>query len=109
MQIQCEKISSYGMKFYIEQDNTEIARVYLYILNNDLHKEPFGFMEDVFVDESLRGKGIGSLLVKKIIEEAKKLDCYKLICTSRHSKPRVHELYEKSGFQNHGLEFRIDF
>jgi GNAT superfamily N-acetyltransferase len=109
MQIQCEKISSYGMKFYIEQDNTEIARAYLYILNNDLHKEPFAFMENVFVDDSLRGKGIGSLLVKKIIEGAKSMGCYKLICTSRHSKLKVHELYEKLGFKNHGLEFRIDF
>ncbi len=65
-------------------------------------------MEDVFVDKKLRGQGIGTILVKKIIAEAKKNKCYKLIATSRHKRPRVHAFYEKLGFKNHGLEFRVD-
>ena len=44
-----------------------------------------------------------------LIEEAKNQGCYKLICTSRNSKPRVHSLYEKIGFKDWGKEFRIDF
>ena len=98
-EIKQKEISATGIKFYVEEDYKEVARAYLYLMNNDLHDESFGFMEDVFVDESLRGQGIGSKLVTKLIEEAKNQGCYKLICTSRNSKPRVHSLYEKIGFR----------
>lgn len=108
MEIEIKKINAKGIKFYIKEGNKEIARAYLYLLTNDLHKEPFGLMEDVFVDESLRGQGIGTKLVEELIKEAKKR-CYKLICTSRYQKPEVHRLYERLGFKDHGKEFRIDF
>lgn len=98
-----------GIKFYAEENGKEIARATLYVMTNDLHEEPFGLMEDVLVSEELRGQGIGTKLVKRIIEEAKNQNCYKLIATSRHSREKVHELYERLGFENHGLEFRIDF
>ncbi len=109
MDIQKENKNASGIKFYIKQDGREVGRAYLYILFNDLHQRPFGLMEDVFIDESLRGQGMGTELVKKIIEEAGRQNCYKLICTSRYSKPKVHKLYESLGFKEHGKEFRIDF
>ncbi len=109
MEVQKAEILAKGRKLFIEEDRKEIARAYLYILKNDLHEQPFGFMEDVFIDEEYRGRGIGSKLVRAVIEEARNSGCYKLICTSRHEKPDVHSLYEKLGFKNHGLEFRIDF
>lgn len=74
-----------------------------------MHELPFGFMEDVFIDESQRGQGLGSKLVEIVIEGARKRGCYKLICTSRYVKPKVHELYERLGFRDHGKEFRMDF
>ncbi len=110
MTISVQDLSGYhGIRLSSHRDGKEIARVYLYILRNDLHEEPFGFMEDVHVEESLRGQGAGSELVQRLIEEARVRGCYKLICTSRHEKPKVHELYTRLGFKNHGLEFRIDF
>lgn len=109
MQIQKKEISAIGIKFFITENNKEIARAYLYTLPNDLHKRPFGFIEDVYVDESTRGKGLGSKLLEHIITEAKRLNCYKLICTTRYEKERVHSFYKKFGFKDHGKEFRIDF
>ncbi|MFA5076624.1 MAG: GNAT family N-acetyltransferase [Patescibacteria group bacterium] len=109
MEIQQQKITAEGVKFFIEADGKEVGRAHLYIMKNALHPEPFGLMEDVFVDESLRGQGMGTELVKQLIAKAKELGCYKLVATSRHSRPKVHELYERLGFKNHGSEFRIDF
>lgn len=86
-----------------------VGRAYLYVLHNQLHDEPFGFMEDVFVEESQRGKGVGEALVKRVIAEAKIRGCYKLVATSRYSRDRVHALYLRLGFTDHGKEFRIDF
>lgn len=108
MHIQSQKTYGPGIKFYVMKECEEVGRVHLYILKNDLHDQPFGFMEDVFVDETQRGKGIGSELVKKVIEEARNKGCYKLICTSRYSNEKVHELYKKFGFKDHGMEFRMN-
>lgn len=102
-------ITASGIKLTVEEEKREIGRAYLYILPNSLHQAPLGLMEDVFVSEASRGKGIGTELVRKIIVEAKARGCYKLICTSRHNKPEVHDLYLSLGFKDHGKEFRIDF
>jgi len=104
-----QKISAKGIKFSIKKNNKEVARAYLYLMENDLHKQPFGLMEDVFIGESLRRKGYGTKIVKEIIKEAKKQNCYKLIATSRYPRDKVHKLYKKLGFQDWGKEFRINF
>lgn len=109
MDIKQKKISAYGIKFYVEKDGQEVGRAYLYVMNNDLHKEPFGLMEDVYIDESLRGQGMGTDLVETLVAEAKKVGCYKLIATSRYQRERVHQLYSRLGFKDHGKEFRLDF
>jgi GNAT superfamily N-acetyltransferase len=92
-----------------EDKGRERAHAYLYFIQNDLTRERYGFMEDVFVDESLRGQGIGTKLIKKIIKLAKENGCYKLIGTSRYERKKVHALYERLGFKDWGKEFRIDF
>jgi len=101
-------VMAIGIRFSIEDCGVEIARGRLYILNNDLHGEPFGLVEDLFVDENRRSSGYGSKIVKKMIEEARKLRCYKIIATSRKSREYAHRFYEKNGFENYGYEFRFN-
>ena len=98
-----------GIRICVTDNGTEVGRAYIYLMYNDLHEQPFGLMEDVYVDESYRGKGVGSKLIKQVIELAKEANCYKLIATSRISRPKVHQLYERLGFNQHGVEFRLDF
>src|SRR3989344_7908217 len=99
---------SYATKFEALEKGEILGRAYLYIMFNDLHKEPFGFLEDVFVEEKNRGEGIGTKLINAVIAEAKKQKCYKIICTSRYTSAKVHDLYMKLGFKDHGKEFRIN-
>ena len=99
---------SYAIKVSAEEGGIVLGSAYLYIMFNDLHKEPFGFLENVFVEEEHRGKGIGSELVNTAISEAKKQNCYKIICTSRYESSKVHSLYEKLGFKDYGKEFRMN-
>lgn len=103
------KKTAYAIRLSLRKDTKEIARAYLYILRNDLHKEPFGFLEDVFVEERFRKQGIGTALVKTAMSEAKKRKCYKLLGTSRASRREVHRFYTRLGFKKRGFEFRIDF
>ena len=84
-------------------------RPYLFLMWNSLHPQPFGLLEDVYVDEAFRGHGLGTEIVTAVFAKAKARGCYKLVATSRHSRRREHELYLRPGFNDHGKEFRIDF
>ena len=81
-----------GIRFSIAGADGEIARAYLYVMTNDLHEEPFGLLEDVFVAESERGSGLGTALVNEVVAAAREAGCYKLVATSRASRPKVHAL-----------------
>lgn len=108
MNIEKRDVDAKGIRISVTENGIEVGRAYLYLMQNDLHNQPFGLMEDVYVEEAYRGKGIGSKLVNKLIETARESNCYKLIATSRTSRAKVHELYERLGFCQHGVEFRID-
>jgi len=62
-----------------------------------------GLIEDVAVRQNLRGKNVGTLLVKKALDLAKNKNCYKVIlsCFSE----RV-SFYERNGFFIESLTMR---
>lgn len=98
-----------GIKISAQEDGKEVGRAWLYLIYNGLHNQPYGLLEDVFVDESRRGKGIGNELLKQIIVLAKEKGCYKLLATSRKNREEIHRWYERFGFKECGLEYRMDF
>ncbi len=97
-----------GIKFVAEENGKVVGWAYLYIIRNDRHDEPYGLLENVYVEKEFRKQGLGRQLVESAIEEAKKQGCYKLLGTSRHSNIDAHKFYEKFGFQNWGVEFRMN-
>ncbi len=106
-----QEVNGRGIRFSIHEGGKEMGRAYLYILRNDLHERPFGFVEDVFVNQEHRGGKVGVRLLATLIERARNENCYKLIATSRNDGTRqaVHDWYTRLGFQDHGTEFRINF
>ena len=98
---------SYAVKFSVEDEGKTVGTVRLYIMYNEVHTEPFGFLEYVLVDENYRGKGLGKKLVDSVIEEAKKLGCYKLILTC--SNKELYGWYKSFGFEERGSGFRMNF
>ena len=109
MEIKKKTMIVEGIKFSTEINGKEVGRAFLYILLNDIHQEPFGYLEDVYVDENFRRKGICTKLLNEVIEEAKKRGCYKIVATSRYIRKEVHKLYERLAFKEQGIEFRLDF
>jgi len=108
MEIKQKAIKANGIILSVEDSGKEVAHAYLYILTN-LHERPFGLMEDVYVAENYRSKGVGTKLIQELIKAAKQNECYKLIGTSRYEREKVHGLYERLGFIDWGKEFRMDF
>ena len=108
METRRETLDCQGTKIsYHDDDGREIARAFLYVLKNDLHPEPFGFLEDVFVAADCRGQGLGTKINQEIIALARKLGCYKIVACSRDERKKVHELYRGLGYEKHGVEFRM--
>lgn len=101
-------ISSKGIRLSTKDGKQETGRIYLYLLYNDLHPEPVGYLEDLFINEKYRGQGIGTELIQQLVKEAKKHKCYKIVATSRKARPKVHKLYQKLGFEKRGYEFRMN-
>ncbi len=65
MKVERKSVSAEGIRFSVSRDGKEVGRAYLYLMRNDLHSEPFGLMEDVFISETERGSGLGTTLVKE--------------------------------------------
>lgn len=108
MEIIQEKIITESIKFSVQKGGEEIGVGFLCLFKNSKHKDPFGLMEDIYINEEYRGQKIGTKLVNAIIEEAKKQKCYKLIATSRYAREKVHEFYLRLGFEDWGKEFRMN-
>jgi len=108
MDIRKEIIQSEAIRLSVKDGESEVGRAFLFIITNELHDAPYGLMEDVYVESDYRGKGHGTQLVGMMIEEAKVRGCYKLIGQSRYGREKVHDLYVRLGFKDHGKNFRMD-
>jgi GNAT superfamily N-acetyltransferase len=64
------------------------------------------FLEEVNVDSSFRGKGIGEKLVKHLVEEAKNRGCYKVTLSCF---PERLDFYERCGFVQENITMRKSF
>lgn len=63
-----------------------------------------GHIEDIVIDESLRGKHFGKVLVEDLIDLSKKLGCYKTALCCREG---IIGFYRKCGAEPKGAEMVI--
>ncbi|MEM3065214.1 MAG: GNAT family N-acetyltransferase [Candidatus Nitrosotenuis sp.] len=64
-----------------------------------------GHIEDVVVDARHQGKGIGEMLIKYVLDYAKRQGCYKTILDCDDN---VKPFYEKLGFEHHSNGMRYN-
>lgn len=80
----------------------------LYILK--MPKVTKCLIEDIVVDGSARGKGIGKTLTKKLIEEANKISANYIDLTSKRTRVASHHLYASLGFEERESNiYRLNF
>jgi len=56
-------------------------------------------IEDVIVDESARGRGVGEALVRRALEEARSRGAPAVTLTSNPKRAAANRLYQRMGFQ----------
>ncbi len=64
-----------------------------------------GHIENVVARKGFEGKGIGSRLMERVIEEGKKERCYKIILSSAEKNVGF---YKRFGFQEKEIAMRLD-
>jgi GNAT superfamily N-acetyltransferase len=80
------------------------------VLPNLTHAgRPYANVENVVVDASRRGQGIGRALMEAAIAHARAHGCYKISLTSNLARTEAHRLYESLGFEASAHGYRLYF
>lgn len=107
-----QKIATYpNYAIYVAEDRDQriVGTFALLVMDNLAHRgAPSAIVEDVCVDESSRGHGVGRAMMSFAMELAKQAGCYKLALSSNGARTRAHDFYRSLGFSQHGLSFHVD-
>jgi GNAT superfamily N-acetyltransferase len=97
-------------RLYVAAKGADIVGTFeLLVMHNLAHLgAPSAIVEDVCVDEQLRGQGIGAAMMKFAMKVAASAGCYKLTLSSNLKRQRAHAFYESLGFAQHGISFHVD-
>jgi GNAT superfamily N-acetyltransferase len=70
---------------------------------------PTAFIEAMVVDESHRRRGVGRLLVERLLADAAAAGCHKvqLLTHKRHAHDGAHDFYRALGFTAEAEGFRL--
>lgn len=64
-------------------------------------------IESVVVDETHRGDGCGTAMLKIAMQKASDLGAYKIALYTSSPDDEVHHFYEKLGFERHGISYLL--
>lgn len=80
----------------------------LSIVNNFWLEGYIAYIYAMIVDDSYRGKGIGTSLLEKVFDIAKLMGCKKIELDSGFPREKAHKFYEKIGFEKRAYLFSKD-
>lgn len=106
------KFESYpDYRLYVATINNEVVGTFtLLIMDNLAHMgASSGIVEDVVVEEGLRGKGIGKVMMQFAMDLCREKGCYKVMLSSNMRREAAHRFYQDLGFRKHGYSFVIDW
>ena len=99
----CHEVEAKGYRLSVADDNgTEVAHLFLYVMTNSLGKGPLAYIEDL----QSKQPWAGCQLVRDAIAHARELGCYKVVLVADRKLSRY---YERAGFTARGGEFLIKF
>jgi GNAT superfamily N-acetyltransferase len=95
--------------FVAEEDGAIVGTFALLVMDNLGHGgAPEGIVENVVVEASRRGRGIGRAMMRHAMERCARAGCYKLALSSNLRREAAHRFYEALGFAQHGLSFSVE-
>jgi len=88
-----------------ETNNQIIGFCSLTIKNNLWQVGNLGHVDELIVDDSVRGKGYGKFLLEKITQIAMENNCKRIELDSAFHRESAHNFYENSGYENRAYLF----
>ncbi len=93
------RISDDNFVIVIELDLKIVALVQITLCPDIMFNlQPFALIENIIVDENIRGQGIGKLLMKAIDEKCLQHDCSKIMFLSAKHRTTSHAFFEANGY-----------
>ncbi|WBC16292.1 GNAT family N-acetyltransferase [Micromonospora sp. WMMA1998] len=85
--------------FVLDLDGAVVATTYLNVIPNiSRSASPYGVIENVVVDESRRGTGLGKRIMAGTLQAAWDAGCYKAMLMTGSRRPATHAFYRACGF-----------
>jgi predicted GNAT family N-acyltransferase len=87
--------------FVLELDGVVVATAYLNVIPNLTRSAaPYAVIENVVVEESLRGTGLGQQIMAGTLGTAWDAGCYKAMLMTGSRRPSTHSFYRSCGFSS---------
>ncbi|MGQ4488749.1 GNAT family N-acetyltransferase [Streptomyces sp. 372A] len=87
--------------FVLEAEGIVVATTYLNIIPNLTRSaSPYAVIENVVVEETLRGTGLGKQIMIDTLRAAWDAGCYKAMLLTGSRKPATHAFYRACGFSS---------
>jgi GNAT superfamily N-acetyltransferase len=87
--------------FVLEHNGVVVATTYLNVIPNVTRSaSPYAVIENVVVEESLRGAGLGKQIMDGTLRAAWEAGCYKAMLMTGSRNPATHSFYRACGFSS---------
>lgn len=101
-----EVLNSPNNFVFVAEDNGQIIGLAAFSVRNVIrYPKQIAELDELFVSQEYRQKGVGKLLMQKVEEKAKELNCYRLYVESQYKHETAHKFYEQLGYTNYGYHF----
>jgi GNAT superfamily N-acetyltransferase len=85
--------------FVLEADGAVVATTYLNVIPNLTRSaSPYAVIENVVVEQALRGTGLGKRIMAGTLRAAWDAGCYKAMLMTGSRNPATHAFYNACGF-----------
>ena len=101
-------IESQNDLYFCAELNGKVIGFYSLGFKNSLWQEGhIAYVNEIVVDKSHRGKGIGTALLRTAINTAKEKGCKRIELDSAFQREEAHQFYEESGFEKRAYLFSM--
>ena len=95
-------LKSQDLHIFVREGNSAVvATTYLNVIPNITRSaSPYAVIENVVVEESLRGTGLGKMIMADTLQAAWDAGCYKAMLLTGSHKAATHAFYRAAGFSD---------
>lgn len=79
--------------------------VFIFHLNTT-SSAPVCYLEDLFVEETMRGRGVAAALIEGVCERAREAGCHSVYWQTHHTNARAMRLYDRVARRSEFLIYR---